>query len=281
MNATYDLTARPIRSNRQPLTLEQIRSAAPSAFAAEAHAGRSSRYSYIPTSQIIDGMMQAGFQPFAAAQSRTAVADKRDHTKHMIRFRTPNAAALAVGQTFPEVVLINSHDGTSAYKLMAGLFRLVCSNGMTVADSLVESINVRHTGRVIEEVTRGSVEIVEHMPKVIDAVQRWRELQLSKAEQEIFADAAHVVRFADADGMVNTPIQPRQLLTPRRHDDNASDLWSVYNRVQENVVKGGLHAYKPGTTQGAHTRAVKGIDQDVRLNRALWTLGEKMAALKS
>jgi hypothetical protein len=273
-------TVTSIRNNRQPLTVEQIRQAAPSAFATEPYREMSSRYAYIPTSQVIEGMIQAGFQPFAASQSRTKIDDKRDHTKHMIRFRAP-MTALVVGETFPEIVLVNSHDGTSAYKLMAGLFRLVCSNGMIVADSMIESVNVRHTGRVIEEVTTGSVELVEKMPAAIDAVARWKQIQLSAAEQTAFAEAAHAVRFADAEGTITTPIQPSQLLRSRRWDDNRPDLWSVFNRVQENVIKGGLTAWKPGSMQRTSTRMVKGIDQDVRLNRALWTLGERMAELRS
>lgn len=278
---TYMIIARNFtRANRQPLTMDQIRTVAPSAFASAAHSSRSERYAYIPTSAVIEGMMSSGFMPFYASQSRTRVEDKKDHTKHMIRFRAPNSEALTIGQTFPEIVLINSHDGTSAYKLMAGLFRLVCGNGMIVADSLIGSLSIRHTGRVIEEVTHGSVEIVEHMPKVVDAVARWREHQLSVAEQEIFAEAAHTVRFADSEGHIDTPITPRQLLTARRYDDNSADLWSTFNRVQENVIKGGLTARNPRTLGRTSTRAVKGIDQDVKLNRALWTLGERMAALK-
>lgn len=115
MNAVHDFTpGTPIRS-RNPLTLDQIRQAVPSAFATEAYHDRSSRYAYIPTANVVEKMMRAGFQPFAASQSRTAIEDKREHTKHMIRFRATNAV-LAVGDSFPEIVLINSHDGTSAYK---------------------------------------------------------------------------------------------------------------------------------------------------------------------
>ncbi len=107
---------RPIRNTRTPLTMDMIRAAAPSAFAADRYHGTSERYSYIPTVDVIEGMMKAGFQPFAASQSRTSIEDKREHTKHMIRFRTPDLAVTTVGDVFPEVVLVNSHDGTSAYK---------------------------------------------------------------------------------------------------------------------------------------------------------------------
>lgn len=277
-NAT--LMPRAIRNNRQPLTLDQIRQAAPSAFAAEPYHGMSQRYTYLPTVDVIRGMMQAGFQPFAAMQSRTSIDDKREHTKHLIRFRAANVTVSNVGDVFPEIVLVNSHDGTSAYKLMAGMFRLVCGNGLIVADTMIASLSIKHSGNVIEQAARGSVELVDRMPAALDTVDRWKSLQLTTGEQSAFAAAAHVVRFADADGAVTTPIQPAQLLRPRRWDDKASDLWSVFNRVQENVIKGGLHAYKSGATVRTATRQVKGIDQDVRLNRALWTLGEKMAELR-
>jgi hypothetical protein len=279
MKAAIDFNPRPIRNSHQPLTLDQIRQAAPSAFATEAYHGMSARYAYIPTVAVIDGMKRYGFQPFAASQSVVRVQDRKEHAKHMIRFRSQDTA-VSVGGTFPEVVLINSHDGSSAYKLMAGIFRLVCSNGLIVADSMIGSINVRHTGNVIEDVASGSVQLVENMPAAIDAVARWQQIQLSAAEQSAFAEAAHVIRFADAEGRVDTPIHSEQLLRTRRYDDRSADLWSVFNRVQENVIKGGLSAYKSGAAQRTTTRTVKGIDQDVRLNRALWTLAEKMAEIK-
>lgn len=268
----------PIRKNT-PLTMDEIKRAAPSAFATEAYRDRSERYTYIPTSSIIEGMISNGFLPFQASQSRTGIAEKREHTKHMIRFRAPNAS-LVVGDSFPEIVLINSHDGSSAYKLIAGIFRLACSNGLVVAESMMESVHVRHSGRVIEEVTHGTVQLVDKMPKCIDAIQRWKDIQLNAGEQAIFAESAHHVRFADSDGKINTPIRPDQLLKPRRYDDKASDLWSTFNRVQENVIKGGLSARTPGAARRTGMREVKGIDQNVNLNRALWSMAEKMAELR-
>jgi hypothetical protein len=277
MTATRNFNL-PIRNNHSPLTLDQIRRAAPSAFATEPYHDRSSRYAFIPTIAVVEGLRQYGFQPFAATQSVARNAAKQNYTKHMIRFRPANAAAITTGQRFPEVVLINSHDGSSRYKLMAGIFELICSNGLVIADSLIGSINVMHTGNIVEEVASGSVQIVQHMPKAIDAVARWQQIQLSQAEQSALAEAAHVVRFADAEGKVATPIAPAQLLAPRRYADNGADLWSTFNRVQENVIRGGVTAHSAG--RRTTTRAIKGIDQDVKLNRALWTLAEKMAAIK-
>ena len=277
----HDFTpgAQLIRKN-VPLTMDEIRRAAPSAFATEAYRDRSDRYTYIPTSAVIENMMQAGFRVYQASQSRTSIEDKRQHTKHMIRFRADNAVRV-VGDSFAEIVLINSHDGTSAYKLMGGIFVLVCSNGLVVADTMLASVSIRHSGNVIEEVARGSVELVDKMPETIDALQRWKQIQLTGSEQILLAEAAHTIRFADSDGKVNTPIRAEQLLRPRRYADNGADLWSTFNRVQENVIKGGLQARAVGAARRTGMREVKGIDQNVNLNKALWTLAEKMAELRA
>ena len=276
------LNPRPVRSRRAPLTLDAIRQAAPSAFATEPYESMSDRYSYIPTVEVILGMMDAGFQPFSAGQSRTRTTGKQAFTKHMIRFRSEGFDGLTkVGDTFPEVVLVNSHDGSSSYKLMAGLFRLVCSNGMIIADSLIGSISVRHTGQVVGEVATASEAIVEHMPKALNAIQEWQQITLSKPAQLAFAEAAHEIRFADSKGKVDTPIQPAQLLHARRYDDTSDDLWSVFNTIQENTIKGGISARRSGTGRRTTARRINGIDQDVRLNKALWTLGERMAELSA
>ena len=66
-----------------------------------------------------------------------------------------------------------------------------------------------------------------------------------------------------------------QILTPRRYEDRQDDLWTTYQRLQENLLKGGI----PGrTAQGkrTHTRSVNGIDGDVKLNRALWVMAESL-----
>lgn len=276
---------------QSPLTIDQIAKYAPSAMATHAHESRSDRYTYIPTVNVIEGMMRAGFQPFSASQSRSRIEGKSEFTKHMIRFRhqaangTAPTELLKVGDVVPEVVLINSHDGTSAYKLIAGLYRLVCSNGLMVSDEEIASISVMHKGNILENVVEGSYRLIEQSQTVGETVQNWTALQLTNGEQNALAEAAHTLRFADSEGKVTTPITAAQLLQPRRRDDVGDNLWKTFNRVQENVIKGGLSAIQ--RDENGHrvrrisTRQVKGIDQDVKLNRALWQLAERMQELKA
>jgi hypothetical protein len=191
---------------------------------------------------------------------------------------------MTVGSSIPEVILVNSHDGTSAYKLMAGIFRLVCTNGLIVAESTIGSLSVPHKGDVVQRVIDGSFEIVGQSRKALEVTEQWSGLRLSSGEQSAFAEAAHTLRFADAEGKVDTPITAEMLLRPRRSEDSASDLYTTMNRVQENTVRGGLRARGPHVNgqrgRMVTTREVRGIDQDVRLNRALWQLAERMAELK-
>jgi hypothetical protein len=267
-----------------PLTIEQIGQRAPSALAVRPYEEMSARYAYVPTLPIIQGMIAAGFQPFSATQSRCRIAGKADFTKHMLRFRHQDVGPLAVGDVIPEVVLINSHDGASCFKLIAGLFRLVCSNGLMVSDGEVDSIAVRHTGNVLQSVVDGSHRLIGDAQKSLGTVQRWAQLQLTDGEQHAFASAAHTLRFADSEGKTTTPITPDQLLAPRRYADNGNDLWKTFNRIQENVIAGGLSAVQRDANgrrvRRVSTRRIAGIDQDARLNRSLWQLAERMAELK-
>ena len=139
-------------TSREPLTLDQIRRYAPSVFAESKHDSRSDRFAYIPTSQIVEHLMSKDYGVFAVNQGGSRDEEKRGFTKHMLRLR-PLSQTLQVGGTHNELVLVNAHDGTSAYRLMAGVFRLVCSNGLIVAQSVLDDIRIPHTGNILHNVS--------------------------------------------------------------------------------------------------------------------------------
>jgi len=229
--------------------------------------------------------MANGFMPFSATQSLTRIEGKQAFAKHMLRFRHQNAAnSLVVGDVIPEVCLINSHDGECAFRLIAGLYRLACSNGLLVAEAEIMSIVVRHTGDILRDVVAGSQRLTEDAGKALGTVKQWGQLLLSDGERNAFAESAHVLRFADSEGKVATPITPAQLLAPRRYADQGKDLWTTFNVLQENALKGGLSGIQRDAegrrVRRVSTREIKGIDGNTNLNMALWKLGQKMAELK-
>ena len=231
-------------------------------------------------------MRDNGFLPVFAKQDSSRVEGKAEFTKHLIRFRYQGQGPIMrqVGETFPEVVLVNSHDGTSAYKLMAGMMRLVCLNGMVVSDREFATVTVPHKGDVVGQVIEGSCTVLGESRKAIEAADAWAGVTLSRDEQQIVAEAAHVIRFGDAEGVADTAILPEQMLAARRTADQGNDLWRTFNRVQENAIRGGMHAWgrdANGRRRQTTAREVKGVDADVKINKALWLIGERMAQLKN
>jgi len=86
----------------------------------------SEKYRFFETSHIVEALMQEGFAVVRAQQSRSRIEGKQDFTKHLLRFRHASMADSAVQSTVPEIVLVNSHDGSSSYTLSLGLYRVIC-----------------------------------------------------------------------------------------------------------------------------------------------------------
>ena len=261
---------------------ERLRQIAPSIFAEGAHGSRSAAYKYIPTSEILTGLAREGFRPYAVMQGGSREEDKRGFTKHLIRLRH-DSQPLQVGGTHNEIVLLNSHDGTSSYRLMAGVFRLICGNGMVVAQNLIDDIRIPHKGNIEGQVIEGCISILDRLPEVSESIREMSTLRLTPGEQQAFARAALVARYDDPEKPA--PVKAEQILTLRRNEDAAPTMWNTLNAVQENLVRGGL-GYVQRNENGRlvarrRTREIGGIDQNTNINRALWALAEEMKKLKA
>ena len=280
--ATYGSNAR-FDGKASALTEDQLRHLAPSVFAVTAHESRSERFRPIPTIEVIRGLAKEGFAVVGARQSSTRDATKADFTKHLLRLRKLDGNnVVQVGHTCHEILLQNGNDGTSAYQLFSGLFRVVCQNSLVNVDKELDTLKVRHSGDVTAKVIEGTYRVLETAERALAAPQAWGGLIAGRDAKLALAEAAHALRFADDEGNVTTPIQPVQLLAPRRQADTASDLWTAFNVVQENALRGGLEGERvdqEGRRRRVTTRRINGIDQDVKLNRALWILGERMAEI--
>jgi hypothetical protein len=270
----------------KPLTEDELRSIAPSVFALDAHESRSARFAPIPTIDVLRGLLAEGFAPVAARQSVTRMPGRETHTKHMLRLRyLGDERHLQVGDTVAEVILKNANDGTAAYDLMAGLFRIRCLNSLVAQTSTLDSVKVYHKGQVQQQVIEGTYRVIDAAQKALAAPANWSEVQLDRGEQQILAETAHEIRFGgDENYDVRThAIRPERLLNPRRRDDREANLWTGFNVIQENAIRGGLHGVgldANNRRRNTTTREIKGIDQDVRINRALFTMAAKFAELK-
>ena len=266
------------------LSLDEMATAAPAIFADHAHESRSSRFAHIPTHELLGAMADNGFLPVSVAVGGSKDAEKRAFTKHMIRFRQAESLTKAMdtlGAVIPEIVLLNAHDGTSSYQLHAGLFRLVCLNGLIVAAGNMASVKVGHRGNALDKVIEGSFTVLSEAKETLPRAEAMAAIELTEPEQLVFARAAAALRFDPQD--TSKQVDPARIIRPRRIADNRSDLWTVYNRAQESIIRGGFD-YRTENSNGRMeyraARAVNNVADDVRLNRALWQLAESMAELK-
>jgi hypothetical protein len=265
----------PVLRSDSPLSDDQIHRVAPSIFAEAPHESRSQRYAYIPTATVLTELRKEGFQPFMVTQTRTRHEDRRDYTKHMIRLR--HASQISARGEANEIILLNSHDGTSSYQMLAGMFRFVCSNGL-VCGGTVADVRVPHKGDVAGQVIEGAYQVLHGFDRALESRESMQAITLDEGEADVFARAALSLKYDDPDKPA--PITESQILMPRRFDDRRPDLWSVFNRTQENLTKGGLHG-RSANGRRQQTRPVQGIDSDIRLNRALWLLADGLRQLKA
>jgi hypothetical protein len=196
---------------------------------------------------VLTELRKEGFQPFMVCQTRVRQEDRRDYTKHMLRLRH---ASQINGAEANEIILLNSHDGTSSYQMLAGMFRFVCQNGLVCGDTFAD-VRVPHKGNVTDHVIEGAYEVLHGFERVQDSRDAMRVITLDDGEAEVFARSALTLKYDDPGKTL--PITESQILRPRRFDDNRADLWSIFNRVQENLVKGGLTGQYRQRAPAAHT----------------------------
>ncbi len=273
-------------NHQNPLTNQEIQALAPSVFTQQAHHSLSDRYSFISTAEVLDGLRGAGYEVFAANQSRVRLPDKTLFAKHALSLRLAGTSLANVGDIVLGVQLTNSHSGSAAFSLAFALLRLACSNGLIVADSTIQSVHLRHTGDLVNRVVSGTQDLLSRGPEVAETVKLWKTIDVAPNEALLLAEQAHSLRF-DEESNLAKAISPEHLLTVHRHEDIGTDLWTRFNVIQENAIRGGLRGHAiTNTPEGGQevrrvrTRTVKGIDQSNKLNRALWQISQHFAAEK-
>lgn len=198
----------PVLRSRFPLSDDAIRTVAPSIFAEAAHDSRSDRYSYIPTAAVLSELRDEGFQPFMVCQTRVRRDDRREFTKHMIRLRH---ASQIEGREANEIILLNSHDGTSSYQMFGGMFRFVCSNGLVCGDTVAD-VRVPHKGNVAEQVIEGAYAVLQGFEQAQASRDAMQAITLDDGETEVFARAALALKYDAPDRPA--PITEAQILPP-------------------------------------------------------------------
>lgn len=250
----------------------------PAIYATRPYEGTSPSYVFIPTQPILEGLQSQGWQIVDARQTKSRSAERAPFARHMIRMRQDQMPPIIDprgAELYPELVLVNGHDGSATYRLYSGLFSFLCLNGLVVG-SVFAGASVRHSGfqATLEAVQGGATKIVlEEMPLLRAAVERMAKRTLTHVEMVSFAHRALELRYRGVPPLLTS----EQVLTRHRPQDSANDAWTIFNVVQENVLSKN-HDARSFTGRRSHIRGVKAIKEQITINRGLWDHAEKLAA---
>ena len=255
----------------ESLSKEQVKQVAPSVFTKHGSSNVSEKYSHIPTERVMDDMSALGWNVVDAKEIKAR--KNQGFQKHMLVFANPEIVINGNdGDTvFPRILLTNSHDGKNAFTFKAGLFRLVCSNGLVIADEQFGEMKIRHMGYDFEALQTLITEMVEKLPLTVESMNKFKNKQLSQEQKQKFALEALGLRFDTENKTFNVD----EFLTPTRKEDSNDDLWSVFNLVQEKLVNGMFEYRSASKTRKA--RRIKNFQQDVALNTELYKLALQYA----
>lgn len=263
-----------------------IRISAPAIYAENPVDRVSNRYSFVPTTELIKDFKALGWDVNRVKQQKSHVDPL--HTKHLVVFRNPSMPMIS--GVIPELLLVNSHDRTTSFKFMAGLFRSICLNGLVVSINLFESVQIRHIDYQFSDIQALVNQMLENMPKLIESIHTMQNTMMTQVDKEEFAVRAVAARFFEYVNRRNKAIDKEtiesaisipELLIPIRKEDESDTVWAVYNRLQEKILKGGFKKIGTKDEIAKRVRPVTNIGLDISVNQKLWEIASHYTKIDS
>ena len=261
------------------LTKDQLKELCPVAFKdAPTNPKVTDKYLFVNTETIVDDLDKLGWKPVSAAMRKSRGKDTI-FSKHMVSFQNPDIKITSKDgdNAFPRIIMTNSHDGLQAFKFSVGIFRLVCSNGLVVADEKFSDFKIRHKGYTFTELRDVVAQAVKDLPNKVEVLNKMRNKILTQDEKQKLALDAMLIRAGitpDSDKAKKFEYDEEtieDILDPKREADKGDSLWKVFNVVQEKITQGEFHAALKGA-KVRKVRKIKSFEKDLQVNKELFKL---------
>jgi hypothetical protein len=266
------------------LSNDDIRRMCPMAFkTAPTNPGVSGRYTQANTATVIDDLAKLGWYPVQAKQAREKKGSSGIRSFHMVAFQNPDIKihkTLENGEkvvdTYPRIILTNSHDGFNSFKFMVGLFRLVCSNGLVVCSDQMVNMSIRHVNYDFEELRRVVATAIEQVPGIVQTMNDMRKVTLTDEQKiNLATEVVRIRKGIEEDQKFQLDAETvESILEPVREEDKANDLWTVFNICQEKLIKGGFSSVGKNN-KSRKQRGITSIRKDMDFNQRLWGTASK------
>ena len=250
-------------------SLEELKEIAPSIFTTKGAESTSDKYTHIPTDRVITDMELLGWKVVDAKEVKAR--ENVGFQKHLVVFRNPDVVINGEdGDTvYPQVLLTNSHDGKNSFQFTAGLFRMICENGLVIATDTFEDVKIRHMGYDFSTLQDTIKEMVENLPLTVEAMNKMKEVELEEEQMFDLAKSFLDIRVEGTENTFNNQAI-EEVLEAQRSEDEGNMLWEVFNRVQENIIEGNFEYFtKSGKKRQA--RVIKNFKQDQEVNKKMFS----------
>lgn len=227
------------------------------------HPRVSEKYQLVPTKAIAEKFYALGFKLDEYKSVRVRDSSRIGYQKHFVRLSHPTMLTSKHNDLKFQLLVTNSHDGSSSFSIKLGIFRMVCSNGLVVG-SVFESIVLRHTGKVLEEIEPAIEKIVAQIHKLDSCLDKMKATQLNAEQVKKFYNEAVKVRYGEKYTAQDVTIQSL------RPADDANDLFTVYNRAQEALIRGSR--VRGANSQWRTRRGISNITKDISINAKLFDI---------
>ena len=263
------------------LSLEEIKEMAPSVFTTNGSKDTSDKYTHIPTDRVIRDLELLGWKVADVKEVAARKEDNKGFQKHLVVFRNEDVVITGNdGDTvYPQILLTNSHDGKNSFKFQAGLFRMICENGLVVADESFEDYSIRHMGYDFEALQSLIKDMVSNLDLTVESMNKMKKIELDEKQQIELAKRLLDIRLENT-GNTYDENQPKMINWSQRKEDNGADLWSIFNRQQENIIEGNFKYFneeKYGKYEnvnmdfiGRNARPIKNFKQDMDVNKKMF-----------
>lgn len=259
------------------LDIPTVQAMAPAVMATKPYRNVSQKYAFVPTIELVEMLTERLWWPTRAQQARVNKKDRYGFQRHLVRLAHEKDLITKKPGDRVELVLLNSHDKNCAFALMAGIYRLVCENGLIVGQDKF-AFRHKHIFLEKEELFANVDAIEDNASRLHKHISQFQKIQMDERERKRFAKSAVEVAWREVS---RSPIKPDTLLVPRRKIDEKMDLWTTYNVVQENLMKGGLSGKSRKSNRRVKTGKITSVTKDVKMNAQLWQLAEKIAQKKA
>ena len=253
------------------LSKKQISEIAPSVFTNRPSSEVTDKYTFISTEKVIDDMEVLGWKVSDAKEVKARTKATIGFQKHLLVFRNNDVVINGEdGDTvFPQILLTNSHDGKNSFQFTAGLFRMICENGLVIADTEFEDVKMRHMGYTFEDLQTLIKDMVEKLPLTVESMNKMKNVELEEEQVLELAKSLLDIRVEGTDNTFNE-YAITNVLESQRKEDEGNMLWEVFNRVQENIIEGNFE-YKTPKGKVRQARVIKNFKQDQDVNKKMFS----------